>query len=260
MKNLNHPLTSFKKSIQLLLVTLIVFFQLAYQVDLEARDIQKATERLQRIHSKLNVIHGNMEDEYPEQLMAAMFIPKKAKVLELGANCGRNSLVIASILKSSKNLVSVESSPESVKSLQENRDANGFQFYIEDSAISKVPLIQSGWNTMPSEVDLPGWYRVKTISFKELQAKYQINFDTLVVDCEGALYYILRDEPEMLNNISLIIIENDFNERQQMLEVQDLFIKNGLQCVYNEPFTYEGEICEGCRACGGNFYQVWKKK
>ena len=37
-----------------------------------------------------------------------------------------------------------------------------------------------------------------------------MNFNVLVVDCEGALYYILKDEPEFLNGFETIIIENDF--------------------------------------------------
>ena len=40
--------------------------------------------------------------------------------------------------------------------------------------------------------------------------KYQINFDTLILDCEGAFYNILLSMPEILNNIKLIIMENDY--------------------------------------------------
>src|SRR5205085_5472893 len=130
-----------------------------------------AIEKLQTIHSKLKLIHGNLSEEYPEQLMSTMYLPADAKVLELGGNVGRNSCVIATILNDSKNLVSVESSKESALLLQDNRDINGLQFHIEPSAISKVPLIQMGWNTIPSEVDQPGFFRVNTITFDELQKK-----------------------------------------------------------------------------------------
>lgn len=49
---------------------------------------------MQKIHSKLNLILGNLLEEYPEQLMTAMYLKKNAKVLELGANIGRNTCVI----------------------------------------------------------------------------------------------------------------------------------------------------------------------
>ena len=39
-----------------------------------------------------------------------------------------------------------------------------------------------------------------------------MNFNVLVADCEGALYSILRDEPEFLNSFETILIENDFTD------------------------------------------------
>jgi FkbM family methyltransferase len=229
---------------------LLSVFQFIH-IPVEALNLESAIERLQAAHSRLRLIHGSFEDEYPEQLMTAMYLPANAKVLELGANVGRNSCVIASLLNDSKNLVSVESIEEFAKLLQENRDVNGLQFHIEVGAISKIPLIQSWWTTMPSDEDKPGWARVKTITYSELKAKYGIKFDTLVVDCEGALYYILRDEPNILKKIKLIIIENDFSELNQMLFVQNLFKQNGLQCVYSQA--------GGWGPCSDQFYQVWKK-
>lgn len=218
---------------------------------LEARSIEEATERLQTIHSQLHLIHGSLAEEYPEQLMSAMYLSKNAKVLELGGNVGRNSCVIASILKDSRNLVVVESFSEFAKLLQENRDVNGLHFHIEASAISQVPLIQNGWKTIPSEVDLPGYSRVNIISFSQLNEKYRIKFDTLVVDCEGALYYMLVDDPKILKHLKTIIIENDFNDLEHMNYVQKLFTENGLKCVYNQA--------GGWGPCYDYFYQVWKK-
>lgn len=218
---------------------------------LEARTIEKGSQKLARIHSELQLIHGNLQEEYPEQLMSAIFLSKNAKVLELGANVGRNSCVIGKILKNSKQLVAVESCEGYANLLRENRDANGLKFSIEVAAVSKTPLIQYGWNTVPSDVDVPGWTRVNTITFDELEKKYQIVFDTFVIDCEGAFYHILRDDPKILKNIKLIIIENDFDEFQKMVEVQNIFKQYGLQCVYNVSYPD--------RPCGDNFFQVWKK-
>jgi hypothetical protein len=45
-----------------------------------------------------------------------------------------------------------------------------------------------------------------------LGKKYNIDFDTLVLDCEGAFYYILNDFPEILENIKTIFVENDYND------------------------------------------------
>jgi hypothetical protein len=57
---------------------------------------------------------------------------------------------------------------------------------------------------------MDGFSWVSTITLEQLKSKYNIEFDTLVLDCEGAFYYILMDMPEILNNINLIIMENDY--------------------------------------------------
>lgn len=219
--------------------------------------LDEAVTQLTQIHSKLKLVHGSLSDEYPEQLMTVMYLPPTAKVLELGGNVGRNSCVIASILNDSKNLVTTESNFKIANELRENRDANKLNFHVEASAISKVRLVQGGpfgWLTIPSEVNIKGYFKVRTITFEQVQKKYQIEFDTLVVDCEGALYYILRDDPEILRNINLVIIENDFQTIEQADFVHTLFEENGLQLVYNQALGANANL-----PCDSFFYQVWKK-
>lgn len=169
-------------------------------------------DKIKDIHSKLKIKHGSLDDEFPEQKMAVRYLTGKEKVLEIGGNIGRNSLVIASILEDSANLVSLESDATIAAQLQENRDLNNFKFHIESSALSKRRLIQKQWETLPSDTLRDGYHWVDTITLDKLNAKYNIEFDTLVLDCEGAFYYILMDMPEILNNINLIIMENDYFE------------------------------------------------
>lgn len=208
--------------------------------------------KLREIHSRYTQVYGDRECELPEQIMSALFISPDAKVLELGSDVGRNTCVIAAILNDSSNLVTMECREEPIPYLTANRDYNNFKFHIEPSALSEVPLIQKGWMTIPSDVDLPGYTRVPTITLKELKRKYKIKFDTLVVDCEGALYYILKDTPNLLKNIKLVIIENDFSDSEHYQFVANLFIKNGLQVVYTQSVG-------GGAPCHDYFYQVWKK-
>lgn len=116
---------------------------------------EEALIRLNMIHSNIRLIHGDIKDEYSEQLMTSMYLPSNAKVLELGGNVGRNSCIIGSILKDGRNLVTIEPSKIWAKQIEENRDYNGLHFNVEAVAVSKVPLIQCGWITIPSEIDLP---------------------------------------------------------------------------------------------------------
>ena len=66
-------------------------------------------------------------------------------MLELGANVGRNTAVIATILNDDRRLVTLESWQPTAQILEENKSVNGFRFHIEASALSETPLAQLGW-------------------------------------------------------------------------------------------------------------------
>jgi FkbM family methyltransferase len=163
----------------------------AHRVDNDAK--------IRYIHSKLKIKYGSLREELPEQKMVARYLTGNEKVLEIGGNIGRNSLVIASILEDNANFVTLECDINIAAQLIENRDLNNFNFHVETSALSNRKLIQKGWDTTPSDTILEGYSWVNTITLHNLKAKYNINFDTLVLDCEGAFYYILMDMPEILH-------------------------------------------------------------
>ena len=112
-------------------------------------------------------------------------------------------------------------------------------------------LIQKKWNTKPSESLEPGFKWVNTITFDELKSKYNIKFDTLVLDCEGAFYYILKDMPEILDNINLIIMENDYHVLEQKKYIDNVLTKNNFFVDYKEKGPWG--------PCRDNFFEVWKK-
>ena len=206
---------------------------------------------LSDIHSKLIFEGGSLMDEYPEQLMAVRFIKPENKVLEIGSNIGRNTLVIASLLENQSNLVTMESDPNTCITLQRNRDRNNYTFHIEKSALSYRKLIQQGWNTIVSDELLPGYFPVSTITYQDLEQKYDITFDTLVADCEGALYYILLDYPELLRNINTVIMENDYTDINHKIEVDRILTTFGLKRIYFQP--------GGWGPCYHNFFETWSR-
>ena len=208
-------------------------------------------EKITNIHSKLKLSYGSFNEELPEQKMVTRYLTGNEKVLELGGNIGRNSLIIASILINNENLVVLECDKNISTQLTENRDLNNFNFYIECSALSNRKLIQKGWCTIPSDILHEGYDWVNTITLENLKAKYNIVFDTLVLDCEGAFYYILMDMPELLNNINLIIMENDYYDLSKKQYVDEILTNNNFYLDYNES--------GGWGPCYDNFFQVWKK-
>jgi hypothetical protein len=209
---------------------------------------EDAIKRLNYIHSQLSLTHGSFSEEYPEQVMSAMFISENDKVLELGGNAGRNSCVIGTILNRSENLVVSESDPSAVRVLIANRDHNKLHFHVEDSALSQVSHVQAGWVTFPSETVPPGHFRVKTITYDELKEKYGIAFNVFVADCEGALYFIFQDDESILEDVEMIIVENDYHHLVHYETVRNKFIAHGFQLIYNKA---------GCWGpCSNMFYQV----
>jgi len=215
--------------------------------------LDDAYYRLKRLHQTIRLEGGTMREEFPEQMMSMQYLTGSEKVLEIGGNVGRNSMVIASILNGVGNfdMVVMETDPKTVKILEKNRDQNGFVFSVENAALSKRGLIQKEWDTMVSDVVHPGFFKVETIDYGKLLAKYGIAFDTLVLDCEGAFYYMLMDMPEMLDGIRLILMENDYHDIREKRFVDGQLLEKGFERIYAKA--------GGWGPCQPNFFEVWRK-
>ena len=214
---------------------------------------EEIEEKLANIHAQVTLNYGSFQEEKPEQRMAIKYLTGNEKVLEIGGNIGRNSLVIGHLLNQYKGqsptLVVLECDPQTVRQLTENRDTNNMNFHIEPAALSKRKLIQRGWDTIPSDEVLPEYTPVNTITIEELNQKYNILFDTLVLDCEGAFYYILMDMPEILNNIKLIIMENDYHDIEKKNYVDNVLTQHNFYVDYAET--------GGWGPCYNKFFEVW---
>jgi len=216
--------------------------------------------KLAAIHQALVLKHGDLSEELPEQRMAARYLTGSEKVLEIGANVGRNTLVIAHILaQSTGSIVTLESDPAEAAKLEENLAANpGLNVIVEKSALSLRKLIQRAWDTKPFDYDvepMPDDYqKVDTITLEELRNKYgaAAEFDTLILDCEGAFYYILQDTPEVLDGINLVLMENDYHDFSHKQFVDEQLTQRGFVVDYSEP--------GGWGPCVGNFFEVWSMK
>jgi len=211
---------------------------------------------LQTLQTKIQLLGGAFDDELPEQKMAVHYLTGNEKVLEIGSNIGRNSMIISHLLTDSANLVTLETSPHSAAVLLENKKINNLNFHIENAALSLRKLVQHGWDTYPCDTVPDGFTPVNIISYAELHAKYNMNFDTLIVDCEGAFYYILLDMPEILEHVKLIITENDYRDVLHKKYVDDVLRAHNFNVVYAEALVgHEGEFPH----TRNEFYQVWKR-
>lgn len=218
-------------------------------------DMSNPIDRLESIHTSLHFEGGDVRDEYPEQLMVVRHVRPDDVVLEIGSNIGRNTLTIASLLTDSKQLVTVECDPSTCVQLQRNRDMNGMHFAIEPSALSKRKLIQRGWDThVISDMDAvpQGYKAVSTLSVADFKAKYApLAFSVLVADCEGALYYILQDEPHLLEGLRCVIMENDYKVLEHKHAVDGILLHAGFVRVHFES--------GGWGPCKAVFFEVWER-
>jgi FkbM family methyltransferase len=216
-------------------------------------------EKISLIHKNIRITCGSMLDELPEQKMVAMYLDGSEKVLEIGSNIGRNTMIIAYILNknNNNNFVTLECNKDYFEILKENKNINNLNFNIEYSALSKKRLMQHFWTTIPIETYIPpGWNEVNTITLEDLHKKYNIEFNTLVLDCEGAFYNILLDYPNILNTVNLIIVENDYFDVRQKEYVDNKLRENNFYCDYvNELISDENNP-----VCKKNFFEVWKRK
>ena len=245
------PLIYVHKSIFIINNNITTEYNENYKIQINIIDYTVHTTSVSEIHNKLQLKYGSLHEELPEQIMAINYLQGNEKVLEIGSNIGRNTLVISSILKDHTQFVTLESDKEIAQQLLENKQLNNLYFHIENSALSKRKLIQKGWDTIASDILLEGYKEVNIITWEELNKKYNIQFDTLVLDCEGAFYYILMDMPEILDNIKLIIMENDYHNITKKEYIDEVLLKNNFYMSYSEG--------GGWGPCKNYFYEVWKK-
>lgn len=215
--------------------------------------------RWKALQNSIKLIHGTMHAEAAEQYLAVRTIRPDAKVLELGGNLGRNSCLIARLLNDYTNLVVLETSAQDAAKLKQNRDVNEMTFHIVNAGLSRKRLVQGGWVSHTIELDAPipsGLKEVPTITWAELNAQYATDrpFDTLVVDCEGALVPILQQEPTMLHHIHTILMENDYIHEKDKIALDEMLVRASFKCTYVKPAP--GHVAMPCR---DNFYEVWTR-
>lgn len=241
---------------KIIIIIIIIFYIFNFFDNVSKKNIINI---LKKKHENLKLNYGSLNEEYNEQIMALKFIKPHHYVLELGGNIGRNSCLISSLLKNSNQLLVIESEPNNVIKLIENKNLNNFNFNIEDCAISNINLYQK--NDELDSITLPKnkidnfdkWKKIKTLSWHYIKNKYNIKFDVLVVDCEGCLYYILKNEPDFLNDFKIIIIENDFTNILHKKYVNYQLKKHLFTNIYKKSWFFNGAI-------NYNFYEVWIKK
>lgn len=199
------------------------------------------------------------EGEYPEQVLAYKFLKPQMKILELGANIGRNTQIIANIVKQGK-LLAVEMNKSNKDILDKIADLNkNTSVFI--GAISEKPLYFDGksWRTSKN-----GKVKINTKSISEVKKEY-FEWNVIVADCEGCITQLCNN-PEFVENTEMIIIENDFRCRENRLEFENKMYKYNFQEIFS--LNKGDSICPGVPPQSWQdgdttqkaFISVWEKK
>ena len=168
------------------------------------------------------------------------YLSEKNKILEIGGDNLKTAFVLTQY--KTNYLVKLEHDPELAKQMLHIKTSNNIRCHIENSILTQRQLIHKNFYM---------YQNVNIITMKELSKKYDIVFDTLLLNCEDDFYYILQDVPEILNNITLIIMENRYNNISYKNYIDMVLKKNNFYVDY----VLCGGPSSGC--CFDNFYEVW---
>ena len=157
----------------------------------------------------------NTSYEAEEQFLVRTYLPKDARVLELGARYGTVSCVISEILDDPTQHVAVEPDNSVLEALEYNKRINGAKFRIFEGVVSKRkyelgfidPKFEfHEYGTYTKESDNP---TVQSKTLEDLEDTYNVRFDCIVADCEGFFCTFVDENKERVKNMRVIIYEQD---------------------------------------------------
>ena len=187
---------------------------------------------------------GHLEVE--EQRMARTYIQPHHVVLELGARFGTVTYAINARLADKSAQVSVEPDFRVWKALEANLAYNDCkQVRLHKGFVSNKPLMMAtkdlaggyGASSAPAKAD----DEAPHISLRDLEVREGLKFTALVADCEGYLGTFLNENPQLYDQLELVIFEADhwwrcdYKKIRRDLEAHGFIgVEIGFQSVYKK--------------------------
>jgi len=170
--------------------------------------------------------------------MVRQYLPATATCLEVGARYGSVSCVIATMQHQSGKVVSVESDFAVWGALDKNLKTYGCNVHVLKGVVGTTPVTieKLGYGSRTQASASTNATQAKVVPaypLAKVEQAFNMHFDTLVVDCEGCFPTLLRENPELVQQVSLIIVEAHADrptdsEEQSVAELQSKF---GFQVV-----------------------------
>ena len=184
-------------------------------------------------HDENNNIINHELIEKDEQDIANQYIDPDNVVLELGARYGTVSCVINKLLNNKTNQVVVEPDEKVWNALENNKIQNNCEFHIVKGFVSNktFSLSDASYGSSASESEDT---QIKSYSLQDIEAQYNLKFDTLVVDCEGCLEIFFDDYPHMYSQLKNITFEEDYVDKCNYDKIKKKLEEHGFIKVYEK--------------------------
>jgi len=151
--------------------------------------------------------------EIGERMAVLKHLNSSSKVLEVGANIGGVSSIIASILDDSKNLISIEPIQGTCDNLQKlgqnlKKPFNVFCGVLRGQNAEFLechgkPNSYAKCHTLSKQST-----KTENLTLNEIQTRYNINFNTIIIDCEGCYTSFIND---ILSNYTITQIQIEWD-------------------------------------------------
>lgn len=157
--------------------------------------------------------------ELSEKHLIEKYLDSKDSVLELGGCLGVISLITNRILHNKKNHVVLEIDSKKYKYLKHNKVINKAEFYCCNGALSvhENLFYESGVGIWGGKATNIGTYKEKVVAYtiKDLETKYNLIFNTLVMDIEGGELEIFKTFK--IKQFNKIIFENHYANDENLI-------------------------------------------
>jgi len=142
------------------------------------------------------------------RLLLKPLLSSTSTVMEFGGRYGTTTCEIASIQGNSGKLVTVEPDAKVWGALKHNTATHNCDFHLLQGVLGTVPqtIVRDGYGTFTKTSSDDN---SMATTFADVEKRFGLRFDTLVVDCEGCMDRVLDENPGMLTNIQLIMLELD---------------------------------------------------
>ena len=172
--------------------------------------------------------------EKREQDLARKYVLEDDVVLELGARFGSVSCVANQNLNNKKNQVVVEPDERVWDALEKNKERNNCDFHIVKGFISKkkydLTNLTNCYGYGSTAIENKN-SNISSYSLEEISAKYNLNFNVLIADCEGFLEIFFDENPDLYDKLRACIFEADYVNKCNYDKIKTTLLEKGFKKI-----------------------------